>query len=139
MHHQGMGEYAAVTAAISLLASSLTGAFGSALSSNDVKTAALVASLARTHNLSATEARAAYKHAPYGRPALRYLYALGWLSAASNPTFCKLEQALGGDPATATAQSLRSSPKIVATLGKAHITVTDAATAIGRGTTDGCG
>ena len=133
-----MGEYAAVTAAISLLASSLTGAFGAALSSSDVKTAALVANLARTHHLSSTEARAAYKHAPYGRPGLRYLYALGWLSAASNPTFCKLEQALGGDPAAATAQSLRSSPKIVTTLRNAHITVSDAAAAIGRGTTDGC-
>jgi hypothetical protein len=138
MHDQVMGEYAAVTAAISLLASSLTGAFGSALSSSDAKTAGLVASLARAHHLSATEADVAYKHAPYGRPALRYLYALGWLSAQSNPTFCKLEQALGGDPANATAQSLRTSPKIVAVLRSAHITVSSAAAAIGRGTTDGC-
>ena len=133
-----MGEYAAVTAAISLLGSSLSGVYASALRSNDVKTAGLVASLARTHHLSATEARTAYKHAPYGRPALRYLYALGWLSAASNLSFCKLEQALGGDPATATAQSLRGSPKIVAVLRSAHVTVSEAAAAIGRGTTDGC-
>ena len=134
-----MGEYAAVTAAISLLGSSLTGAYSSALRSNDARTATLVASVARTHHLSASEARAAYRHAPYGRPALRYLYALGWLSAASNLSFCKVEQALGGDPAAATAQSLRSSPKIVAVLRSAHLTVSDAAAAIGRGTTDGCG
>ena len=75
---------------------------------------------------------------PYRKPALRYLYTVGWVSAASDLNSCKAAQLLGPDPAVAAAQALRGSPKTLALLRAAHLTVGQAATAIARGTTDGC-
>src|SRR5947207_3655651 len=101
-----MIEYATVTAALAMLASSLSGALGSVLPSSDVKAASAVATIARSHHLSAPAARAAYEKAPYGRPALRYLYAVGWVGSASDLSSCKAAQVLGPDPAVAAAQAL---------------------------------
>ena len=133
-----MVEYATITAALALLGSSLSGALGSVLPATDAKAAAAVTSIARTHHLSAPAARAAYAKAPYSRPALRYLYAVGWVGSASDLSACKAAQILGPDPTAAADHALRASPKLLALLRAAHITVAQAATAIGRGTTDGC-
>jgi hypothetical protein len=133
-----MVEYATVAAALAMLASSLSGALGSALPSSDVKAASAVATIARSHHLAAPVARAAYAKAPYKRPALRYLYSVGWVSAASDLSSCEAAQVLGPDPTVAAAQALRGSPKTLAMLRAAHVSVGQAAAAIGRGTTDGC-
>jgi hypothetical protein len=133
-----MVEYATVTAALAMLASSLSGALGSALPSSDAKATAAVATIARSHHLAGPVARAAYAKAPYSRPALRYLYAVGWVSAASDRVSCKAAQVLGPDPTLAAADAMRSSPKTLAMLRVARISVGQAAAAIGRGTTDGC-
>ena len=133
-----MAEYATVTAALAMLASSLTGAFGSALPSTDAKAVSIVSAVARSHHVSGSRARGAYEEAPYRKPALRYLYTVGWVSAASDLNSCKAAQLLGPDPAVAAAQALRGSPKTLALLRAAHLTVGQAATAIARGTTDGC-
>jgi hypothetical protein len=133
-----MVEYATVTAALAMLASSLSGALGSVLPSSDAKATAAVATIARSHHLAGPVARAAYAKAPYSRPALRYLYAVGWVSAASDLGSCKAAQILGPDPTVAAAHALRGSPKTLAMLRAAHVSVGQAAAAIGRGTTDGC-
>ena len=135
-----MVEYASITAALAILASSLTGVVGSvgALPSTNVKAAALVAAAARAHNVSGTEARAAYAKAPYRRPVLRYLYAAGWVGAATDRARCRAALLLGPDPREAAAAAVRRTPKLLARLRAAQLTVSQAATAIGRGTTDGC-
>ncbi len=138
LHDQSVGEYATVTAALSLLASSLTGTLGSALPSSNAKAAAAVATIARSHHVSGARARAAYEHAPYRTPALRYLYSIGWVSAASDLNACKAAQVIGPNPVTAATQALRGPQKTLALLRSAHVTVGAAAAAIGRGTTDGC-
>jgi hypothetical protein len=76
--------------------------------------------------------------APFGTPALRYLYAIGWVGSASNLGACKAAQVLGPEPQMAASQALRASPNALALLRRAHLTVARAAAAIGRGTTDGC-
>jgi hypothetical protein len=139
MHDHLVGvEYATVTAALAMLASSLSGALGSVLPSSDVKAASLVSAAARSHHVSGARARTAYAKAPYRKPALRYLYAVGWVGAASNLASCRAGQVLGPDPGAAAAEALRGSPKSLAALRAAHVTVGQAAAAIGRGTTDGC-
>jgi hypothetical protein len=131
-------EYASITAALTIFVTSLTGVYASGLTSSSAKTANLVASIGRAHHVPAPKARAAYAAAPYGKPALRYLYAVGWVGAASNLGTCKGTQLLGPDPTSAAAQALQASPKALALLHSAHITVSQAAAAIGRGSTDGC-
>src|SRR5262249_61966808 len=94
---------------------------------------------ARSHHVAGSQARAAYAKAPYRSAPLRYLYTVGWVSSASNLTSCKAAQILGPDPVAAAAQALRGSPKTLALLRRAHVTGGEAAAAIGRGATDGCG
>jgi len=133
-----MVEYATITAALAMLASSLHGIVGGALPLSDRKAGPQVASIARSQHVSGAQARAAYAKASYRKPALRYLYAVSWVSSASNLSACEAAKLLGPDPTAAAAQALRASPKTLVLLGKAHITVSQAASAIGRGTTDGC-
>ena len=135
-----MVEYASITAALSILASSLSGALGSAvaLPLNDVKAAALVSAAARSHAVSGPEARNAYAAAPYRKPSLRYLYTVGWVGSFSNRAACGAVLLLGPKPSDAAAQALRSSPTLLARLRAAHVSVSQAAAAIGQGTTDGC-
>jgi hypothetical protein len=128
----------ATTAALALLASSLGGVFAAVLPATDQKAASLVATMARSHHVSGARARAAYEHAPYRKPALRYLYAVAWVGAASDAASCNAAQLLGPDPRVAAAKALRGSPKTLALLARAHVTVSQAAAAIGRGSTDGC-
>jgi hypothetical protein len=138
LHYGAVAEYATVTAALAMLASSLTGAFGSILPATDTKATSMVAAVARSHHVSGPQARGVYAKAPYRRPALRYLYTVGWLSAASDLNRCKAAQVLGPDPVVGAAQALRASPKTLGLLRTAHLRVSQAAAAIGRGTTDGC-
>ena len=135
-----MVEYAGITAALAILVSSLSGVVGSvgALPSNDVKASALVSAAARSHHVPGTEARTAYARAPYRKPVLRYLYAVGWVGATSDRAACTAALLLGPKPSEAAAEALRPIPKLLARLRAAHLTVGQAATAIGRGTTDGC-
>jgi hypothetical protein len=138
VHDHRVVEYAAITAALAILASSVGGVLNSVVPVTDLKAAQQVSSVARSHHVAGPRARAAYEHAPYRKPALRYLYAVGWVGAASNLGQCKAAQLLGPDPRDAAAQAIEASPKTLAALRAAHVTVAQAATAIGRGTTDGC-
>jgi hypothetical protein len=133
-------EYASITAAMAILASSLGGVLGSvaALPTTDVKAAALVSKVAAKQRVPGADARAAYAKAPFRRPALRYLYAVGWVSAAKDRAACQTALLLGPKPKDAAAQLLRRSPKLLARLRAARVTVRQAATALGRGTIDGC-
>ncbi len=133
-----MGEYASITAALTIFVTSLSGVYATGLSSNATKTAGLVAAIARSHHVSGPKARAAYTAAPYTRSALRYLYAVGWVGAASTLSTCKGTQLLGPDPSVAAAQALQGSAKALALLRSAHISVTQAAAAMGQGSKDGC-
>jgi hypothetical protein len=134
-----MVEYASVMAAVSFFVASLTGVYGKVLPTTTSRATALVTSVAKQHNVPTSRARSAYATAPYKKPALRYLYALGWIGSAADLAACKAAQVLGPDPAVAATQSLQASPQALAALRTSHVTVKQAAAAIGQGTTDGCG
>jgi hypothetical protein len=132
-------EYASITAALAILATSLSGAIGSVtLPSTDAKATALVASAARSSHVSGPAAKAAYDKAPYRKTSLRYLYAVAWVAAAKDRAKCQAQLLLGPDPRVAAAAAIRQTPRLLTRLRKAHVTVSQAATALGRGTEDGC-
>jgi hypothetical protein len=132
-----MGEYGGITAALAVLVVSLSGALGS-LPSTNAKAVAGVATFARSNHISGAEAKAAYEKAPYRKPSLRYLYAIAWVAAAKDRARCQAQLLLGPDPRAAAAAVIRRNPKLMARLRRVHLTVSQAATAIGRGTKDGC-
>ena len=139
LHDQAMVEYASVLSAVSFFVASLTGVYGRVLPTTTVRATALAASVAGSHHVSSAKARRAYAAAPYQKPALRYLYTVGWIGSAADLAACKAAQVLGPDPTAAATQSLEASPQALAVLRASHVTVAEAAAAIGRGTTDGCG
>ena len=132
-----MVEYGGIVAAMAVLAASLSAALGS-LPATSVKASAGVAAFARSQHVPGPEARAAYEKAPYRKPSLKYLYAVSWVVAAKDRAKCQAQLLLGPDPRVAAATAIRHSAKLLARVRAAHLTVSQAATAIGRGTTDGC-
>jgi hypothetical protein len=139
-HDAGVVEYASITAALAILAGALSGAIGSvrALPATDGGATPLVLAAARSRHVSGSEARAAYAKAPYRKPVLRYLYSVAWVAAASDRAKCEAQLLLGPDPREVASAAIRQAPKLLTRLRAAHITVSQAATAIGRGTRDGC-
>ena len=81
-------EYAGILAAVSLMAITLTGAYGKNVSavfeSSGVGITA-VTKAAKAQKVAPAGAKAAYKRAPYVKPAMKYLYALGWIGGTKNP------------------------------------------------------
>ena len=115
-----VGEYGGLTAGLAVLVVSLTAALGAAgaLPSIDTKATALVSAAAKSKHVSGPDARAAYASAPYRKPVLRYLYAMAWVSAASDRAKCQAQLLLGPDPKQAAAAAVRHSPKLLAQIAR---------------------
>jgi len=84
-----MAEYALITAVVASLALSLAmipeSQLGRQLPVTAARAQALVSKSARASKVSPAEARAVMAKAPYGRAALRYLYAEGWIGGRRSP------------------------------------------------------
>ncbi len=134
-------EYAGILAAVTLMAATLTGAYGqnvaAVFTSSSVGIAA-VGKAAKAQKISPAGAKAAYKRAPYGKNALRYLYALGWIGGTKNPGQCGLTL-LGQDAARQqAARDIRSNSKLIGQLKKRGVTATAAAAAVTKGVVSAC-
>lgn len=134
-------EYAGIVAAVSLMAATLTGAYGqnvAAVFASDTVGLAAVGKAAKAQHVPSAGAKSAYRQAPYGKPALKYLYALGWIGGTKNPGQCGL--ALLGQTAARqqAAREIRSNPKLVAQLRKRAVSAVTAAAAITRGVVSAC-
>jgi hypothetical protein len=134
-------EYAGIVAAISLLAATLTGAYGNnvaAVFASGGAGVAAVAKAAHKEGVSAAGAKSAYKRAPYGRPALKVLYALGWIGGTKNMGQCGLTL-LGKDAAKKyTERQIRGNSKLMAQLKRRAITAKSAAGAVVEGVVSAC-
>lgn len=134
-------EYAGILAAVTLMAATLTGAYGQTVTAVFASSSAGVASVAKAakaQKISPAGARAAYARAPYKKPALRYLYALGWIGGTKNPGQCGLTL-LGQDAAKdQAAREMRSNAKLVTQLRKRGVSVTGAAGAVTNGVVSAC-
>ena len=134
-------EYAGILAAVALMAATLTGAYGqtvTAVFASSTAGVASVAKAAKAQKVSTAGAKTAYTHAPYKKPALKYLYALGWIGGTKNPGQCGLAL-LGQDAANEqAARELRSNTKLMTQLRKRSISVSAAATALTKGVVSAC-
>ena len=134
-------EYAGILAAVSLMAITLTGAYGknvtAVFSSSSVGVAA-VAKAAKAQKVSPAGAKTAYARAPWAKPALKYLYALGWIGGTKNPAQCGLTL-LGKNAAKEqAAREIRGNAKLVAQLRRRGVSVSAAANAVTQGVVSAC-
>lgn len=134
-------EYAGILAAVSLMAISLTGAYGrnvSAVFDSSSVGIAAVAKAAKAQKVSVAGAKTAYTRAPYKKPALRFLYGLGWIGGTKNLAQCGLTSLGPGAARDAAVQDMRKSPKLVAQLKRRGISVSAAANAVTNGVVSAC-
>jgi hypothetical protein len=134
-------EYAGILAAVSLLAATLTGAYGqnvaAVFASSSIGITA-AGKAAKAQKISPAGAKAAYKRAPYSKNALRYLYAIGWIGGTKNPGQCGLTL-LGQDAAREQAtRDIRSNRKLVTQLKKRGVSAAAAAAAVTKGVVSAC-
>jgi hypothetical protein len=134
-------EYAGILAAVTLLAATLTGAYGqnvaSVFASSSVGVGA-VAKAAKAQKVSPAGAKTAYRRAPYTKTALKYLYALGWIGGTRNAGQCGLTL-LGQDAAREQAtRDIRSNAKLMTQLQRRAVSAAAAARAITRGVVSAC-
>ena len=133
-------EYAGILAAVSLLAATLTGAYGqnvSAVFATSTAGIAAVGKAASAQKVSPAGAKTAFKRAPYSKTALRYLYALGWIGGTKNPQ-CGLTLLGEGAARDVAATQMRANAKLVAQLKRRAISVGSAANALTKGVVSAC-
>jgi len=137
-----MAEYALITAVVASLAVSLAGIPESQLSrqlpTTTARAQALVSKSARAGGVSPAEARAAMARAPYARAALRYLYAEGWIGGRRNAAECVFAKAAPAPTRTRLEAGIRKDTRLRARLRRLHVTVSQAAAALTRGTGAAC-
>jgi hypothetical protein len=127
-------EYAGLVSAFALLAATLSGSYGQNVAAVFASGATGISTVAK----AARAAKAAYKRAPYKKPALKYLYAMGWIGGAKNRAQCGLTL-LGQDAVTRhTERQIRSNPKLLTQLRKRAVSARTAATALVEGVVSAC-
>ena len=134
-------EYAGILAAVTLMAVTLTGAYGqnvTAVFNSSSVGIAVVGKAAKAQKVSPAGAKIAYRRAPYKKPALKYLYALGWIGGTRNHGQCGLTL-LSPDAARDVATSqIRGNAKLKAQLKRRGISAVAAATAVTKGVVSAC-
>ena len=134
-------EYAGILSAISILAATLTGAYGQNVTAVFAQSGAGVAAAgkaAHQQHVSSTGAKTAYARAPYVKPALKYLYALGWIGGTKNLTKCGLTLLAEGEAKSQAEKGIRSNTKLVTQLKRRGVSVGAAATAVTKGVVSAC-
>lgn len=134
-------EYAGIVTAMALLAGTLTGAYGqnvaAVLTSGSVGVAA-VAKAAKAQKVSPAAAKTAYRKAPYSKPALRYLYAIGWIGGARNLGQCALTSITQDVARKHTEREIRRSPALLQALRKRGVPARVAAATLVKGVVSAC-
>ena len=98
----------------------------------------LVESAARAQHVPVGNARTAYKRAPYTRPVMKYLYAIGWIGGKKEPLSCTFTRTSQGNAERETTAALKRNKKLTAQLGKLHVSPAAAAKALVRGVVSSC-
>jgi hypothetical protein len=137
-----VAEYALITAVVASLALSLSTIPERQLARQLPVTAeraqALASKSARASNLPPAQARAVMSRAPYGRAALRYLYAEGWIAGRRSAADCVFAKATPGSTEQELRDAIRRDGALSARLARMKVTAAQAAQAITRGTAAAC-
>jgi hypothetical protein len=134
-------EYGSLVAAIAVLASTIGGAFGGKLvalpTSSGTALAALTAG-AKAQKVPPGEARAAYNRAPYKKPILKYLYAVGFIGGKKSPASCLFARVSRANTEAEAVAEIRKSPKLVQRLKRRGVSAKTAATVMVAGIASAC-
>lgn len=129
-----VGALAALVLALGAATASLTG-----LPATKASSLTVVTQSAQKVGVPASIARSAFARAPYARNELRTIYAAGFVASRGPANTCARDDALGPpDVATVVATMRAQQPALITRLRKAKIPVTVAASALLRGSLDGC-
>src|SRR5262245_11950090 len=123
------------------MAITLTGAYGknvTAVFNTSSVGIAAVAKAAKQQKVSVAGAKAAYKQAPYRKPALKYLYGLGWVGGTKNPGGCGLTLLGKNTAKEQAARDIHGNSRLVQQLRKRGISVSAAANAVTQGVVSAC-
>jgi hypothetical protein len=134
-------EYAGVVAAISLFAATLTGAYSAninAVFASGTAGVAAAGKAAHAQHVAPAGAKAAYKRAPYRKPALKYLYALGWIGGKKNLSQCGLTLLSPDAMRDEAARGIASNAKLKKHIRSYGMTARTAATALVAGVVSAC-
>ncbi len=137
-----MAEYALVTAVVASLAISLAtipeAQLARQLPVTAARAQALVSKSARVSGVPSGQARSTMARAPYGRAALRYLYAEGWIAGRKNAAECVFAKATPDSTQRELAAAIRKDNRLRTRLRRINVTVDQAAAALTRGTAAAC-
>jgi hypothetical protein len=134
-------EYASIVSAMAVLASTLSGALGAKLAVLPTTSGAATSSLsaaAKSQNLSTKDARAAYARAPYAKPVLKYLYAVGWIGGKKSALSCLFARVSPAETEAETLAEIRKNPKLVRQLKLRRVTQKQAASVVVAGIASAC-
>jgi hypothetical protein len=134
-------EYAGLVSAFALLAATLSGSYGQNVAvvfASGATGISAVTKAARSEKVEVAGAKAAYMRAPYRKPALKYLWALGWIGGTKHRAECGLTLLSEDTARQRTVQQIRSNAKLRAHLRKRAVSVGAAASALVRGVVSAC-
>jgi hypothetical protein len=134
-------EYAGIVSAMAVLAASLSGSFGGKLAVLPTTSGTALSALsagAKAQAVPVGEARAAYERAPYSKPVLKYLYAVGWIGGKKSPLSCLFARVSPAETTAETIREIRKSPRLVRQLRLRHVAQKQAATVVVAGIASAC-
>ena len=136
-----MVEYASLVSAMAILASALSGAFGEKLAVLPTSTATAISTVsagARAQGVAPAEARAAYKRAPYKKPVLKYLYAVGWIGGKKSAVSCLFARVQPEQTQAEALAEIKKNRKLSRQLARRNVTRPTAAKVIVAGIASAC-
>ncbi len=134
-------EYGSIVAAMAVLASTLGGAFGQKLAVLPTSGATAVSALsagARAQGVAPAQARAAYKRAPYKKPVLKYLYAVGWIGGKKSPLSCLFARVQPKQTEAEALAEIRKNRKLSKQLARRGVSKPAAAKVVVAGIASAC-
>jgi hypothetical protein len=137
-----IAEYASVVAAMAVLVSTITGAFGqrlAALPTSNGTALTAVSAGARAQKVPAGAARAVYNKAPYKKPVLKYLYTVGWIGGKKSALSCLFARTSRDDTEQEALIEIRKNTKLARQLRSVHVPQPVAAETLVRGIASACG
>jgi hypothetical protein len=135
-------EYASIVTALAVLASTLSGAFGQKLAVLPTSGATAISSVnagARAQGVPAAQARAAYKRAPYEKPVLKYLYAVGWIGGKKSALSCLFARVQPEATRGEALAEIRKNRKLSRQLARRGVSKPAAAKVVAAGIASACG
>ena len=137
-----IAEYASVVAAMAVLVSTVTGAFGGKLAALPTSSGAALTAVsagARAQKVPAGEARAVYKRAPYKKPVLKYLYTVGWIGGKKSSLSCLFARTSPDSTEREALDEIKKNTRLVRQLRRVHVPQPVAAETLVRGIASACG